>query len=132
MKGQQLRTGISTQDSEFIAGLAENQNNTSQPMTAFAGGGQAGATQIQPTTAIASITVVATGGDSVRLPAATAGKVVFVHNTTANSANVFAQSGNNKATGVPDVINQLANGTALACTTLRTFVCGVNGFWGAA
>lgn len=57
-------------------------------ITALAGGGQANATQLFE--GINVVTVVATATDSVKLPAATAGAVVFVKNAdAADSMTVF-------------------------------------------
>lgn len=56
--------------------------------TAFAGGGQASATQLG--NGLNVVTVVATAADSVKLPAAVAGSVVFVKNADgADSMTVF-------------------------------------------
>jgi hypothetical protein len=60
-------------------------------ITAHAGGGQASAYQI--TKKFSLITTVATSGDSVKLPAALAGRSGTISNTAANSCNVFPASG---------------------------------------
>lgn len=91
-------------------------------ITAFAGGGQGSAVAL--TSTINRITTVATGNDSVRLPAATAGRIVFVQNAAAsNSANVFPATG--------EVINALSANAAfaLASNKAAVFFCAVNGTW---
>lgn len=59
-------------------------------ITALAGGGQSGATQIKRN--IVEIAVCATAGDSVKLPFAKQGLWVFITNHGANSCNVFPNS----------------------------------------
>lgn len=91
-------------------------------MTAHAGGGQANATPI--TVSIARFTIVATAGDSAKLPVATPGLEITVINAAAvNSMNVFPATG--------DAINALgANAAfALAATKVATFYCTVAGQW---
>lgn len=96
--------------------------STSDAITAFAGGGQANATPL--TSTVNRITVVATAGDSVKLPPALAGmRVTVINSDAADSANVFPSTG--------DSINAIAaNGAfALASTKTADFVCPVNGKW---
>lgn len=91
-------------------------------LTAHAGGGQGSATAL--TKQINRVTTVATGGDSVILPAATAGKVVTVINAAAaNAMNVFPASG--------EAINALSADTALSVAANKavTFYCAVAGTW---
>src|ERR1700732_4436972 len=64
--------------------VAESSADT---ITAFATGGQTNATQL--TSVVNRITVVATAGDSVKLPAAAAGLDVLVINHGANALQVF-------------------------------------------
>jgi hypothetical protein len=90
-------------------------------LTALAGGAQAGATPLQ--LGINSVTIVVTAGDSVLLPPATPGAIVVLLNAAANSLNAFAF-------GATDVINALANATALACATgVTLFFCATAGHW---
>lgn len=56
-------------------------------ITAFATGGQASATQL--TEEINNVTTVATAGDSVKLPAAVAGKHIWVKNSGAAALDIF-------------------------------------------
>lgn len=90
-------------------------------ITALAGGGQTGATNL--TGALNRVTTVATAADSVMLPTAKAGMSIFVKNTAANSLNVFPASG--------DAINALAANAAYALATVKAafFVCVVDGTW---
>ena len=90
-------------------------------LTALAGGGQTGATNL--TGALNRVTTVATAADSVMLPTAKAGMNIFVKNTAANSLNVFPASG--------DAINALSANAAYALATVKAafFVCTVDGTW---
>jgi len=76
-------------------------------ITAFATGGQTNATAM--TSNVNRVTTVATAADSVKLPAATAGRVVYVANDGANSMQVFGAAtetinGVASATGVPQPV----------------------------
>ena len=92
-------------------------------ITAFAGGGQASATALTASPSLNRITTVGTAGDSVKLPAATAGSQIVVLNTAANSCNVFPATG--------EVINALTANTAIALagTKSEIFYCAVAGTW---
>lgn len=85
--------------------LTESATNA---VTAFAGGGQTSATAL--TTELNRVTTVASAGDSVKLPAATAGLTIVVVNSGANSMQVFGAgtdtiNGVPTATGVPQMVN---------------------------
>jgi hypothetical protein len=84
------------------------------PVTAFAGGGQAGATQL--VAGINVVTVVATAADSVKLPLAVLGQSVVVINTSANAVQVFGAG--------TDTINGIASATGIsqAAGTTKTYV----------
>jgi len=90
-------------------------------LTAFAGGGQASATQIS--TSLARFTTVATSGDSAKLPVAAPGLVVTVINAGAQPMNVFPSTG--------DAIDGLAANAALQLPvkSVFVFVSTVVGFW---
>lgn len=60
-------------------------------MTAFAGGGQANATLL--TNLFTSVTVVASPGDSIRLPNSVAGNMFGIINATPNSMDLFPAVG---------------------------------------
>lgn len=62
-------------------------------ITAFAGGGQASATQLNGLNTVNTVTTVATSGDSVKLPASATGARVWVVNEGANSLNLFPTTG---------------------------------------
>jgi hypothetical protein len=105
-------------DSQTVTGL--QYESTQDNLTAKAGGGQAGATQI--TAMNARVTTVGTAADSVVLPKAAAGLIVYVTNAHAtNSMNVFPAVG--------DAINALSANTAFAVAATKTcaFVCYSNG-----
>lgn len=61
--------------------------NTGSGIVAFAGGGQASATALSST--YNRVTTAANPGDSVRLPAAVAGKIVYIRNDGASPIDVF-------------------------------------------
>lgn len=90
-------------------------------ITALAGGGQTGATQL--INGLNRITTVATIADSALLPPAMPGAVVWVKNAAANSANVFPSKG--------DAINALAADAALAVAgaAFTGFYCILTGTW---
>lgn len=92
-------------------------------ITAFAGGGQGSAVAL--TAAYNRITVCATAGDSVKLPAATAGLAITVTSavTSGKGHDVFPATG--------EAINNLAANSAIRQppgTTIK-FVCDVAGTW---
>lgn len=109
-------------DQSDIPGAIADLSSTANAITARAGGGQGSATALTAT--YNRVTTVATAADSVRLPAAVAGSVVYVFNkAAANSLNVFPATG--------DAINALSANAAyaLAATKGAQFVCMVNGTW---
>ena len=81
-------------------------------ITALAGGGQTGAPLLTPGFNV--ISVVATTGDSVDLPVDVLGQTVIVHNSGANSANVFPSLDGN--------INALSANAALAVAAAATTI----------
>lgn len=83
--------------------------------TARAGGGQASATQLSPGFTV--VATVATGADSVKLPAGSVGLTAIVRNSGANSMQVFGNG--------TDTINGVATGTgvAQAANTTAVYVC---------
>ncbi len=83
---------------------------TQDNITAFAGGGQASATQLLAQTS--RITTVATAGDSVKLPPSAPGLEVMLINHGANSMQVYGSGTDTiddvaTATGVSQMINSL-------------------------
>ena len=82
-------------------------------ITAFAGGGQASATAL--TSEINEISTVATTGDSVKLPAATAAKgnlTITVRNNGANACDVFPNTDDNLGAGVDTAVSLGPSATA--------------------
>lgn len=90
-------------------------------ITAFATGGQASATQL--TSDNNRIATCATDGDSVKLPAATAGRRIFVKNAGAASCDVFPSTG--------EFIDAALVNVAYALPTVKSawFVCITAGTW---
>jgi hypothetical protein len=90
-------------------------------VTAHAGGGQTNAVAL--TGLLNRVTVVATAGDSVLLPASAAGLAITVTNAAANYCNVFPAG--------TDVINGLGASAATQLPGGQTavFVCDVAGTW---
>lgn len=100
---------------------AINRYKATNAITAFAGGGQGSAVALA--SEINSITVCATAGDSVKLPASVVGMRITVGNLGAAYANVFPSSG--------DLIDALAANAAVSLPTgsSLTFTCTVAGTW---
>lgn len=89
--------------------------------TAYAGGGQANATQLR--NEYERIDTVATAADSVKLRAATKGLRHVVVNTAANAVDIYPQTGDNFL-GLADNISVSLSGTQHA-----EFICFVDGTW---
>jgi hypothetical protein len=113
-------TTSSTSPSFISTGL--DLVSTANAITAHAGGGQGSATQL--TKAANRITIVATVGDSVKLPVGNVGTIIIVSNANAtNAIDCFPTAGG--------AINAQANDTALSIAAGSTvmFVCMVNLKW---
>lgn len=131
--------GVGMPDFVWLNGLAGGNNRYSQSVTARAGGGAASATLIGVANAqgieaqLVEIRTVATADDSVQLPQAVAGKVLDVFNSSAASANVFANPNTNKATSSTDTINGSTTATAyaIAAGVSVRFFCPRDGIWAA-
>lgn len=110
-------------DPSDVAGVMGDISAPSNAITARAGGGQANATLLTGT--INRITVAASVGDSVRLPAAKAGSFIFIFNKSANSVDVFPATG--------DKVNALSVNAAYALATTHgaLLACAVDGTWDA-
>jgi hypothetical protein len=90
-------------------------------ITAFAGGGQASATQLAAE--VNRITTVATAGDSVKLPASVAGLTILLINQGANPAQVFGL-------GADTIDGQLAaTGVSQMQNSVVLYICAVAGVW---
>jgi hypothetical protein len=94
---------------------------TTPAITAFSTGGQTSATPL--TTEYNRLSVVAAQGDSVRLPAASVGRVIVIDNRGAFAAQVFGAG--------TDTINGIATATGISqgVNTIATYVCFVAGNW---
>lgn len=92
-------------------------------LTALAGGGQTGATQL--VSGGNKIAVCATIADSAQLPSALAGKICIVTNAGAQSCTIYGKSGRT------DTINATAGATglALAAGVSALFFCPQDTFW---
>lgn len=110
-------TGVFT----TLASTALFTESAQNGITAFAGGGQASATQL--TLQTSRVTTVATRGDSVKLPTASAGLELVVINTGASPMSVFPIAG--------DAINGLAANTAVLQmqSSIDVYSCGAVGQW---
>ncbi len=90
-------------------------------VTAGATQTQAGATAV--TGPIINVSTVATAGHGIRLPAALAGRVLYVANPTANSVQIYGAG--------TDTINAVATATGVAQAAGKhaVFFCAVDGTW---
>ena len=90
-------------------------------VTAFAGGGQASATQL--TMEVNRVTTVATAGDSVKLPASVPGLTIYVINKGANPMQVFGLG--------TDQIDAVAAATGVSQmqSSMVIYSCTVAGQW---
>ena len=106
-----------------IANLFAIINTTATCITAYAGGGQANATQLSAK--YNTVSTVASGGDSVKLPSATASTEVFIINGGGATLRVYPQTG--------EYINGVVNDFAqLGSSYVGSghYVCISNGYWG--
>lgn len=83
-------------------------------VTAYAGGGQGSAVAI--TKDIVEISVCASGGDSVKLPAAAAGLQILVINHGAEAADVFPDTDDAINEGAANAAKSLAVDTTMLCS----------------
>lgn len=86
--------------------VSMNQQTTTTALTALAGGGQTGATQLNP--GLNQVATVASAADSLQLPPCTITSIVYVTNDGANSMTVFGKAGRT------DTINGTAGATGVA------------------
>lgn len=106
----------------FKGRVAFDQSSARGGLTARAGGGQASALQLSGR--FASVTVVGTAADSVKLPAATVGAEFFLSNdAAANALQMFGLG--------TDTINNIATATgiSLAAGLGAQCVCTKAGNW---
>lgn len=125
--------GFELIDGKWAAYVAQGNNLSFQTIAALAGGAQPGATQISAQAALVNVATVASANDSVKLNFATAGRFLMLVNPTGNNARVWANNLNNKATGILDTINGVANGTPFVLTANKSALlfCPKAGIWGA-
>lgn len=133
-------SGTNSENQRSIVRVGFMRLSNTDTITAFAGGGQTSATQLDA--AYNRVTVVATANDSVKLPSCRSGlsntgqgttaiptgnslgMMMWVTNADASdSMNVFPQTG--------ESINALSANSAYAMAANKTagFVCGTNGIW---
>jgi hypothetical protein len=114
-----FQTGIGLHD---ISQLASGNGWSAASITAHAGGLQPLATPIR--SACTLIAVCATAGDSVQLPPAVGGQLLWVTNAGAASAQIFAAPG-------ADTINGIANATGITLANGKstTLVSPLAGAW---
>jgi hypothetical protein len=106
-----------------ISLLATGNGFSAASLTAHAGGGQAAATPLA--SAINLIAICATAGDSVVLPPAMGGQIMWIANGGAASAQIFT------AVGLGGTINGIAGttGIALAAGKAMTLMSPLAGAW---
>jgi hypothetical protein len=114
-----FQTGVGLHD---VSALASGNGWSAASITAHAGGTQALATPIR--SACTLIAVCATAADSVQLPPAVGGQLLWITNAGAASAQIFASPG-------ADTINGVANGTGIALANGKsvTLMCPLAGAW---
>ena len=111
---QRLEPGKRLADDDALnTALATPQWQTNTGITALAGGGRPGA----PVLVLGSneVTTVASGADSVVLPVAVPGSVVFVVNAGANALQLFANGS--------DTINGTAGATGISVANAKRIMC---------
>jgi len=116
-----LNSGRHLMDGETLNIISALVGSNAAALTAFAGGGRAGAFQI--VTAYAQFSTVASGNDSCVLPKSVPGMSIVIQNDGANSMQVFANGS--------DTINGTAGatGVALASGATAMYQCVVAGQW---
>lgn len=113
--------GFRMVDGTDLNDLADWLTSTQSGVTARAGGGQTNATRLTASQIV--VATVASAADSVRLPAAQRGAIVFMRNNGANSMQVFGLG--------TDTINDVATttGVAQANGVSAIYFCPVAGKW---
>ena len=114
-----FQTGIGLHD---VSQLASGNGWSAASITAHAGGLQPLATPIR--SALTLIAVCATAADSVQLPPAVGGQILWVTNAGAASSQIFASPGADTINGVVN-----ATGIALANGKSMTLVSPLPGAW---
>ncbi len=120
---QRLQPGQRLADDDAINfALANPQWETNYGITALAGGALSASTPVL-TLGANTVTTVASSADSVVLPSAVAGSVVFVANAGASAMQVFGKGS--------DTINGTAGATGISVANNKRilFVAVTNGKW---
>lgn len=86
-------------------------------LTAHAGGGQGSA--IQLAAGFSEVTTAATAGDSVKLPAAEAGKIVVIKNDGASAIDVFPTTGDTINDGSANAAISVGTGVTVVFTAIN-------------
>lgn len=108
-----LETDVASHDTELTY-----HTSVTTGIAAYAGGGQANATQL--TSKYNVVSTVATIADSVKLPAAEAGKRVVVFNRAANSLDLFPATGDNIEGNGVDAAQAVAGGSKIDLVAVDT------------
>lgn len=123
MGGYQNDPGTLQQEAGFGFNGRFFTESYADALTAKAGGGQAGATQL--TSMFNTVATVASVGDSIQLPPALVGLCLCVVNNAVNALQCFAQNGGT------DTINSIAGATGVPMIgkSVVYFQCTVAGVW---
>jgi hypothetical protein len=118
MAGQQLIDG-----QWVLSLLALTQLDSQGDITALSGGGLSASTP-DLVNGLNRVATVAVAADSVALPAAKKGSVIFLANASANAVTVFSR-------GSGDLINATAGSAGLsqAGSTHAVYFCAQDGYW---
>lgn len=112
-----LSGGLSYFDPATSAWVSVDSAQSVTALTAHAGGGQALGTQLAA--GFNEVTVVATAGDSVKLPAAAEGLVVIVKNDGATAADVFPATADTINDAAVNVAVRIAPGSSITFTAIN-------------
>jgi hypothetical protein len=130
------KTGDALIGREALTQLAQFTLGTVNSLTALAGGGQPGATQLAY--GDNEVDTVVTNNDSVQLPLALPGAVCDIYNASAQTLSIYAnQAPNSNNAQVLDQMvatNTLTKTAAASAITLATghttsFMCSTAGLW---
>lgn len=110
-----VRMDIASGNQEYFNGTAwvevPTNGGAATGATAFAGGGQGSAVQLTP--GFTELTVVATAGDSVKLPAAAISTTVTIKNEGAAAADVFPFTGDTINDGAANAAIRIVPGATI-------------------
>ena len=123
----QFQPGLALQDGNALQQLVNQEFGVLAGIVALAGGGQAGATQLNA--AFNIVETVATASDSVMLPPANVGASCYVYNATAATLAIFGQVGDTIATSQSNTQQATATGITQATTLTALYICFKAGQW---